>query len=79
MDLHTLWKGFLLIKRNTVEIVEDFFLVVEILVSLIDFIILTNINEILKDFNVICEIKTNYYSRCQDNTKDFNNFSKIPL
>jgi hypothetical protein len=26
MDLHTIWQGVLLIKENTVEIVEGFFL-----------------------------------------------------
>jgi hypothetical protein len=74
MYLHTLWQEFLLIKRNTVEIVEDFFLIVDIYVYFYRlYVNLTNINPILKDLNVINEILTNYYSRYQDNSKDFNN------
>jgi hypothetical protein len=78
--LHTLWQGFLLIKRNTVEIVEDIFLNWGNL-SLFNrfYVISTNINPIFKDLNVISEILINYYSRYQDNRKDFKYFSKIPL
>ena len=40
---------------------------------------LTHINQVLIDFKVIYEILTKQYSTFQDNTKNFNKFSKFPL
>jgi hypothetical protein len=64
-----------------VEIVDDFnFILGKFKSILIDFmLILSNINTILKDVIAIYEILTNYYSRYQDNTKNFNNVSNFPL
>jgi hypothetical protein len=73
-------KNFFLLKGIFFEIVEDSFLNSGNLRLFIRFyVILPNINQILKDLNVIYEIFTDYYSRYQDNTEDFNNFSKITL
>jgi hypothetical protein len=59
--LHTICERFLIIKWNTVQIIDDFYIILGKFKSiLIDIIyILMNINEVLKDFKVMCGIFEN--------------------
>jgi hypothetical protein len=75
-----MWEDFFLCNEILLKLLMITFYIGEIYVYFDRFYaILTNINSILKELNVFNEILTNYYSRYQDNTKDFNKFSKIPI